>query len=124
MKLLFQNIYLKGDGKRRLNELGISRKDIIDKVLTFPEKRLYDDEFIDFDFYITKQEIDFKNTKLIPPTTMSARTQQAKLYNVDLIDTDYKLGICISRIRPREVFKKDLARIYYHEKVKELLEKK
>ncbi len=111
-----------GDGKRRLNELGISRNNIIDKVLTLPEKKLYEDEFIDFDFYITKQEINDKNTKLIPPTTIPPRTQKAKLYNVDLIDTEYKLGICISRMRPRGVFKKDLAYIYHHEKVKELLE--
>jgi len=58
--LKFNFDFPKGDGKRRLNELGISRKGIINKILTLPENRLYDDEFIDFDFYITRQDIDDK----------------------------------------------------------------
>ena len=119
--LKFNFDFPKGDGKRRLNELGISRKDIIDKVLTLPENKLYDDEFIDFDFYITRQDIDDKNTKLIPITTMLPRTQQARLYNVNLLDTDFKFGICISRMRPRKALEKDFARLYHHEYVKEHL---
>ncbi|MFX1297353.1 MAG: hypothetical protein ACFFD2_21170 [Promethearchaeota archaeon] len=121
--LKFNFNFPKGDGKRRLNELGISRKGIIDKILTLLENKLYDDEFIDFDFYITRQDIDDKNTKLIPPTTMPPRTQLARLYNVSLLDTNFKFGINISRMRPRKALENDLVRIYHHEYVKEYLKK-
>lgn len=121
--LKFNFDFPKGDGKRRLNELGISRKGIINKILTLPENRLYDDEFIDFDFYITRQDIDDKNTKLIPPTTMPPRTELARLYNVSLLDTGFKFGINISRMRPRKALEKDLVRIYHHEYVKDYLKK-
>ncbi|MHA1195339.1 MAG: hypothetical protein ACTSRH_02445 [Promethearchaeota archaeon] len=114
----------KRDGTRRLNEIFFSREDIINKILTIPENKLYDDEFLDFDFYISKQGIDETNAKLIPPTNIPPRSKLAKLYNVDLIDTDFKLGIIISRMRKREVLGSDLARLYHHEKVKELLNKK
>lgn len=113
----------KGNGTRRVNEIGISYKDITHKILTIPEKKLYDDEFLDFDFYITKQDIDETNTKLIPPTKIPPRTQMVKMYTVDLIETDFKFGICISRMRPKEALENNLARIYHHEYVRKYLKK-
>ncbi|KKL52692.1 hypothetical protein LCGC14_2282920 [marine sediment metagenome] len=114
----------KGDGTRRLNEIGNSYKNITHRILTIPKNKLFDDEFLDFDFYITRQDIDDTNTTLIPPTKVPPRTQQAKLYNVGLIDSDFKFGISISRMKPREILGMDLARIYHHEYVKEYLKKK
>jgi len=112
----------KSDGTRRINEISYSFDKISHKILTIPENTLFDDEFLNFDFYISTQAVlNNQNIKIIPPTTVLPRTRKGKIYSVDLIETDFKLGICITRMRPRVVLESNLARIYHHDIPKNLL---
>jgi len=120
--LKFNSIVPSSAAEKRWKFIDNSFKEITHKILTLPEDMLYDDEFINIDFYLSKKPVlNSDNIKLIPPVKITPRTRKGKIYSLDLLETDYKLGICVTRWRPRNALENDPARIYANEKLREFV---
>ena len=104
------------DKERRTSEFFASIEEMENKVITLPGKKLNPDEFLNFNFYISLMDcFDEKNIKVLcrfgePPEGFKI---DAKIYEIDLKDTDYKIVICVSRQRFRSNLGMDKARIYH-----------
>jgi len=104
------------DKERRALEFFASIEEMENKIITLPGKKLNPDEFLNFNFYISLMDcFDEKNIKVLcrfgePPEGFKI---DAKIYEIDLKDTDYKIVMCVSRHRFRSNLGMDKARIYH-----------
>ena len=102
------------DQERRISEFLASIEEIENKVITLPGKNLNPDEFLNFNFYISLMDsFDDKNIKVLCPFGEPTEDFKinAKIYEIDLKDTEYKIVICVSRQRIRSNLGMDKARI-------------
>jgi len=105
----------KSDSTRRLNELMFCFQDLIHHIISPPENKLFDDEFLNFNFFISKDKVfNQKNIKIISPIKVLPRKSIGKIYELDLLETDFKIVINLSRLRYRSILEKDMARIYHN----------
>ena len=105
----------KSDSTRRLDELMSCFQDVIHHIINPPENKLFDDEFLNFNFYISRDKVfNQENIKIISPTKTLPRKSIGKIYEIDLLETDFKIVVNLSRLRYRNILGEDMSRIYHN----------